>query len=278
MQIFKQKNHLTYYRKNLPKNITVGFVPTMGALHTGHLTLIKSSNNLCDITICSIFVNPTQFNNQHDFDNYPIDIENDIKKLKKEKCDIVYIPEAEDIYAKNIRSKKFEFGRLASVMEGKYRRGHFNGVATIIEKFFTIINPTKAFFGEKDLQQLQIIKNLSWKMQNKIEIIPVKTVREINGLAKSSRNKLLSKKEKNTASVLYKSLKYCKEHKELGVEKLKKYVKEKIQDHKNIKLEYLEFVEINTLNRISKWGEENTNAICIAVYIGNVRLIDNIIL
>ena len=185
MKIFKTKSKLLKYLNNNRKEKSVGFIPTMGALHSGHLKLIETSKKKCTLTICSIFINPTQFNNSDDFHSYPNTLKLDLEKLKHLNCDIVYIPTVDDLYAKGESAKKFDFGSLTREMEGKYRPGHFNGVATIVEKFFTIINPTKAFFGEKDLQQLQIVKALVKKMNVQIEIIPISTIREKNGLAKS---------------------------------------------------------------------------------------------
>ena len=278
MQIFKEKKKLINHLSRLPKNTSIGFAPTMGALHKGHMSLIQKSNHLCDITICSIFINPTQFNNQEDFINYPKDLDSDIFKLKKNGCDIAYIPEVNDLYEKNEKLKEFHFGKIGRIMEGKYRSGHFNGVANIVDKLFNIIKPQKAFFGQKDLQQLQIIKTLVCQTKKNIEITPVNTVREKNGLAKSSRNKLLNNQNKKTASIIYQCLKYCKENKQKGIKILKENVLKKMENEPNIKVEYLEFVSINSLEKIKKWENENESAICIAAYVANVRLIDNIIL
>ena len=166
----------------------------MGALHEGHLKLIQRAKSECTTAIASIFVNPTQFNNINDFKNYPNTLDSDLTKLQTLNCDIVYIPTTKDIYNDREKGKKFNFGTLAESMEGAYRPGHFNGMATVVEKFFNIIKPTKAFFGQKDLQQLQIVKHLVKQMNFPIEIISIPTVREDNGLAKSSRNNLLSEK------------------------------------------------------------------------------------
>ena len=277
MQIFKCKDKLSNALKEISESKTIGFVPTMGAIHDGHLKLIKSSNSECDITVCSIFVNPTQFNNNDDYKKYPITIDKDLKKLSKNNCTIAFIPTANNIYENNIKSKRFDFGNISSVLEGKFRPGHFDGMATIVEKLFDIVKPTKAFFGEKDIQQLQIVKLLATKMKTNIKIVGVPTVRESNGLAKSSRNKLLSEKEKNQAKYIYKCLKYCKNNKNLSFSTLKKYTTKKLITY-NIKLEYLELVNLEDMKFIKKLGPKNSNAICIAAYLNNVRLIDNIIL
>ncbi len=277
MQIFKCKDKLSHTLKEISESKTIGFVPTMGAIHDGHLKLITSSNSECDITVCSIFVNPTQFNNNDDYKKYPITIDEDLKKLSKNNCTIVFIPTANNIYENNIKSKRFDFGNISNVLEGKFRPGHFDGMATIVEKLFDIVKPTKAYFGEKDIQQLQIVKLLATKMKTNIKIVGVPTVRESNGLAKSSRNKLLSEEEKNQAKYIYKCLKYCEKNKNLSFSTLKQHTTKKLKTY-NIKLEYLELVNLEDMKFIKKLGPKNSNAICIAAYLNNVRLIDNIIL
>ena len=278
MHIFTFKKDLGRYLSTLSNNNTIGFIPTMGCLHEGHLRLIKKSKKKCSLTICSIFINPTQFDNINDLTNYPKKTNADIKKLKKVACDIVYVPEIHDLYTNEIKVKKFDFGTLVSTMEGKFRPEHFNGVATIIEKLFTIIQPTMAFFGEKDLQQLQIIKILTQQINSPIEIVGVPTVREKNGLAKSSRNELLSENEREEAALINECLKYCKKNKSKGIAYLKNYIEQIFNEHVNLKLEYIEFVKITNMCSITEWGEEKSNAVCIAAYINNIRLIDNIIL
>lgn len=278
MKVFKIQSELLSYLKKHRKNNSVGFIPTMGALHKGHLQLIKASKKECEITICSIFINPTQFNNTDDFKKYPNSLKEDLEKLQLFKCDIVYAPTVDNLYAKGESAKKFDFGTLAHTMEAKFRPGHFNGMATIVEKFFNIIKPKKAFFGQKDLQQLQIVKELVKQMNTQIEIISVPTVRGANGLAESSRNQLLSENAKNTAALIYNCLNYCLENKRSGVEKLKTHVESLFKKQDHLKLEYLEFVDLNSLLPIQKWRKKNQNAICIAASIDGVRLIDNIIL
>lgn len=278
MKVFKKKAKLLSYLSACRQSKSVGFVPTMGALHSGHLHLIEASKKECQITICTIFVNPTQFNNPDDFANYPNTLDADLEKLQKLNCDIVYAPSINDVYAKSEKAKEFDFGTLANVMEGGFRPGHFNGMATIIEKFFNIISPTKAFFGQKDLQQLQIVTALVKQMNAPIEIISIPTTREKNGLAMSSRNKLLSQSAKNKATLIYNCLNYCLTNKETGIENLKLHITHQFGQQENLKLEYAEFVDLNTLLPINKWQAKNESAICIAAYIDGVRLIDNIIL
>ncbi len=275
---FFDKKSLTEHLTNIRKNKSIGFVPTMGALHEGHIALIKNSKQESDITVCSIFINPTQFNNNTDFINYPKNTDKDLCLLKKNNCDIVYIPKVEDLYIKSEEPKTYDFNGLETVMEGKHRPGHFNGVATIVEKLFNIIKPEKAFFGEKDLQQLQIVKELVKKMKVNTIIKSIPTVRELSGLAKSSRNELLTQAQKEEASVIYKTLLYCKQNKQTPIKELKKHASDKIVGSKSIELEYIEFVNLETMRAINSWKEVNKNAICIAAYINKVRLIDNIIL
>ena len=277
MQIFKHKKKLkTYLNKLYDEKKTVGFVPTMGAIHKCHLKLILESKQQCDITICSIFINPTQFNNKKDFANYPKTLSQDIKLLKKSLCDILYCPDVDDLYDRII-TNTYNFNSLTQYMEGVFRPGHFNGMATVVEKLLNIIKPDVAFFGQKDLQQLQIVKKLVAQMNCKTKIVGVNTYREKNGLAKSSRNKLLTTEQKRLASNIFKSLVYCKENKHLSIKNLKNFVKSNLEKHK-IELEYIEFVEIQSMTPVGSLSKGKKIAICIAAYLDDVRLIDNIIL
>ena len=277
MQIFKHKKKLkTYLNKLYDEKKTVGFVPTMGAIHKGHLKLILESKQQCDITICSIFINPTQFNNKKDFANYPKTLSQDIKLLKKSLCDILYCPDVDDVYERII-TNTYNFNSLTQFMEGLFRPGHFDGMATVVEKLLNIIKPDLAFFGQKDLQQLQIVKKLVAQINCKTKIVGVNTYREKNGLAKSSRNKLLTTEQKRLASNIFKSLVYCKENKHLSIKNLKNFVQTNLEKHK-IELEYIEFVEIQSMTPVGSLSKGKKIAICIAAYLDNVRLIDNIIL
>ncbi len=278
MQIFKEKKFLQKHLRTITKDKSIGFVATMGSLHSGHLSLISSSKSMCCVTVCSIFINPTQFNDFNDYRNYPKDYNSDISLLKNMACDILYIPKVKDIYEEKIESNKYDLGKVAENLEGKYRPGHFDGVATVVDKLFDIVNPNIAFFGKKDLQQLQVVKKLVSITNRKIDIVGVKTTRESNGLAKSSRNMLLSKEHIKEASIIFKCLEYCKSNMHLNIKKLKLYIENQFLQNQKIQLEYIEFVELNTFDKIKVWGEEKTNAVCIAAYINNVRLIDNIIL
>lgn len=254
------------------------FVPTMGALHKGHLSLIRESKNENDITVCSIFVNPTQFNNPDDLKNYPRNFDDDLKLLEKDSCDVVFHPAVEEMYP--VPSEEtFDFGDLERVMEGAFRPGHFNGVATVVKRLFEIVKPTRAYFGLKDYQQLVIIHKMTKDFNLPVEIIPCKIVREKNGLAMSSRNQLLSSSEKKQAEILYKTLKYVKLRSGFAsVSEIRSQVERQFRKAKNVKLEYFEIADMYTLKPLKSWTDSNHPIACIAAYVGKVRLIDNIII
>ena len=278
MKTFTLKSELKSYLNGIRKDKIVSFIPTMGSLHEGHLSLLQKAKESSDVVICSIFVNPTQFNNSSDFEKYPRKTEIDINILTEKKCTILYLPEVSDLYQENEQAKQFYFDGLDNFMEGEGRKGHFNGVATIVEKLFRIISPEKAFFGEKDLQQLQIIKYISKQLQIPIEIIGVPTKREESGLAMSSRNKLLSEKNLQKATLIYQILQFIEENSHnFTVDQLKKIAIEKFSHQTDISLEYLEIVSLKKLQPISEFRIKNKNAACIAASISSVRLIDNII-
>ena len=278
MKVFEEQKILKKYLEQRKKGQKIGFVPTMGALHKGHESLILQSKKRCDVTICSIFVNPTQFNDKADYDNYPKNLDSDLAILKKLSCDIVYCPNKNDIYNKIEVSKKFQFNGINEILEGQYRPGHFDGVATIVEKLFNIIEPDYAFFGEKDLQQLYVIKQLVKNLNIKTQIIGCPTIRENNGVAKSSRNQLISKEDLEKSSIIFKQLQYCKNNfTKLSFEKLKKTVIQNIECL-NFKIDYFEFIELETFTIQNNKIEGQQYAACIAVIVSGVRLIDNIIL
>jgi pantoate--beta-alanine ligase len=251
----------------------------MGALHQGHISLISKSKALCDITVCSIYVNPTQFNKSNDFLNYPKKIKDDIQLLEKNKCDILYCPEDDDLYRENEKLKEYRFNGIELYLEGKFRPGHFNGVATIVEKLLNIINPQKIFLGEKDLQQLMIIKNLVRQKNLLTEVIGCPTIREKNGLAKSSRNQHLSKIDRERCGIIYKQLLAFKHlFKKMDLSELKNQIITSITNGNKIKIEYLELINLDTFESVEAYHKNIKYAVCIAVTISNVRLIDNIIL
>ena len=278
MRIFSLKSELQLYLNGIRKGRIVSLIPTMGSLHEGHMSLLENAKQNSDIVICSIFVNPTQFDNISDFQKYPRERDVDINVLIENKCDILYLPDESDLYENNEKAKHFDFDGLDMFMEGVGRKGHFKGVATIVEKLFTIINPEKAFFGEKDLQQLQIIRYITKKLQFSIEIIGVTTKREKSGLAISSRNKLLLPEDLEKAAIIYKTLKFIKKNaSNFTLSELKKLSIEKFTLQKDMTLEYLEIVSLEKLQPVSEILDKNENAACIAASIDSVRLIDNII-
>ena len=256
---------------------SIGFVPTMGSLHDGHLALIQKSVAHNDVTVCSIFVNPTQFNNAADLKNYPRDTKSDLSLLKRSNCDMVFMPSAEIMYEKDY-FLTLDFGYLEKIMEGKYRPGHFKGVGLIVTKLFNLIKPDKAYFGTKDLQQLVLIRTLTKELLFDIEIIPVETVREDDGLAMSSRNSLLNKIERKEAADLHKVLLKARQKLVEGesVISVKEFVYAFFGSGTNIDLEYFEIVDPNDLKNVNAIGNQNKVSLCIAAYLGKVRLIDNI--
>ena len=240
MKIFKLKSDLQSYLVDLRDRKTISFVPTMGALHEGHMSLIESAKQNSDIVICSIFVNPTQFNKRDDLLKYPRNNEVDIQILEDFDCDVLYLPEVIDLYNNNEKAKVFDFNSLDKFMEGSGRKGHFNGVATIIEKLFRIIKPNIAFFGLKDLQQLQIIKHITKQLSLPIEIIGVETKREKPGLAMSSRNSLLSEIEKGKSMLISETLNFIKDNSTiLSIDELMDQSIKKFKNQNVLDLEYL---------------------------------------
>lgn len=258
---------------------SIGLVPTMGALHKGHLSLVKNSISNNDITVVSIFVNPTQFNNPNDLASYPRMVDKDLELLQTVGCDVVFAPEADDIYSKSETDSRFEFDfeGLDKVMEGKFRPGHFNGVVQIVSKLFDLVRPDRAYFGEKDFQQLAIIRLMTRRYNLPIEIVPCPIVREDSGLALSSRNSLLKDNEKQVASHIYAVLNESRQFvPQTEVEELKQCVIAAIEQKPELKVEYFDIVDGHTLKSIVKWDESDYVVGCITVFCGNVRLIDNI--
>ncbi len=259
------------------KHKTIGFVPTMGALHEGHVSLVKESKLDCDFTIVSIFVNPTQFNNIADFEKYPINTESDIKILQENGCDVLFLPTKEEIYTTNYVFPNIDLGLLDEVLEGKHRPGHFKGVIQVVYRFFEIIRPTKAFFGLKDFQQLAVIKKMTDFFDFDIAIIPCKTIRENDGLAMSSRNTRLSQTQRIEALFIYESLILAKNlAPKLSPKECKKII-EDVYLESSLKLEYFEIINPESFEILTNNWCENAVA-CIVAYVGEVRLIDNMVL
>ena len=252
MLLIKTSKQLQVHLSSLKKNESLGLVPTMGALHIGHAALVKRAVQENDAVVVSIFVNPTQFNNPEDLEKYPQTLKADIKVLEKISKDIiVFAPSTEEMYSENVKSVKYNFGGLEHVMEGAFRDGHFDGVGTIVEALLTLVKPDKAYFGEKDFQQLQIIKKLTEIRKIPVKIVGCPIVRETNGLAFSSRNERLSKRMRNEAAFIYKTLKTAKT--KFGTESaknVKDWVTKQFMQHPDLELEYIEITQAKILKPI----------------------------
>jgi len=260
------------------KGLKIGFVPTMGALHQGHLSLVETAGSMCDIVVVSIFVNPTQFNDKNDLANYPRTLESDMKLLSAIRCEYIFSPAVEEVYPVH-DTRKFDFGNLEAVMEGAFRPGHFNGVAQVVSRLFEIVLPDMAFFGRKDFQQIAIVKDMVRQLNVPIEIVPCDIIREKDGLAMSSRNKLLLPEYRNCVPLIYQTLREAKYLVNLKtVQEIKEYVVNQINATQLLQVEYFAIVNDTTLKSVESWSETGTKVGCIAVYAGKVRLIDNIIL
>ena len=279
MLVFNKKVELIAHLKTISKQETsIGFVPTMGALHQGHLSLLKESIKNNSITVISIFVNPTQFSNSEDLLNYPRTQESDIEKIKTVSEDIIlYAPAVEDIYEGKTVSEHFDFDGLENQMEGKFRSGHFDGVGTIVKRLFEIVKPTNAYFGEKDFQQLQIIKKMVSKLNIPVNIVGCPILRESNGLAMSSRNERLSDKDKQFASIIYKTILKAKmQFKTKSASMISKWVNRQFKNIPNVELEYFQIADEATLLPCIRKNKNKQYRAFIAVYINKVRLIDTI--
>lgn len=266
--------NLNVYRN---ENQTIGFVPTMGALHQGHVALIEKAVDESDVVVVSIFVNPTQFNNPNDLKNYPRTLDDDLEKCRKAKADVIFVPSVEEIYPEP-DTRVFDFGQLDKVMEGKFRPGHFNGVAQVVSKLFEMVNPHKAFFGQKDFQQLAVIRRMVEMLKLDVEIIGCPTVRENDGLAMSSRNMLLNPVQRSSAPLIAKTLLAARNKKgEMSVQGMIDWVKSEIISNSQLEVEYFEIADAKTLQPVKSWNESNELVGCIAVQVGQVRLIDNVL-
>lgn len=279
MLIFNRQVDLSAHLKSVStQKETIGFVPTMGALHQGHLSLLEQSLSSNDITVISIFVNPTQFNNPEDLAKYPRTLDSDVAKIEKLNRDIiVFAPSVDDIYEGNTVSTHFDFDGLENQMEGRFRPGHFDGVGTIVKRLFEIVKPTNAYFGEKDFQQLQIVKKMVEKAKMPVNVIGCPIFREPNGLAMSSRNERLSDKERQDAAVIYQTLQTAKQR--FGTENAKAvidWVTKTFEHVPGFELEYFEIADEATLMPIEDKTEGRKYRAFIAVFVNKIRLIDTI--
>jgi pantoate--beta-alanine ligase len=277
MKILSKINEIRDYIASLKRQkLSLGFVPTMGALHQGHLSLIEKASSENKITICSIFINPIQFNNKEDLDKYPVQSGKDIDLLGQSVCDMVFIPTVAEMYPEPVNDD-YDFGMLDKVMEGASRAGHFDGVAIVIKRLFEIVQPDKAYFGEKDFQQLQIIRHLVKTQNIPVDIISCPIIREPDGLAMSSRNMRLSSKERIIAPQIYRTLQFCSINAtDKTVERVKSTFISAISSYSEFNIDYFEIADENTLQPISNWTESKNPRAFVAVFLGNVRLIDNI--
>lgn len=276
MIVVKVKSELASYLNNT----SIGFVPTMGALHEGHMSLIKESKRRNLLTVANIFINPTQFNNVSDFEKYPIDIDGDCALLEQAGCDILFLPGVDEIYAPGASQEVYvhDFGRLESIYEGHFRPGHFRGVGQVVHILFEIVQPRAAFFGEKDLQQLAVIRQLVKQLKMDIEIVGMPTVRESDGLAMSSRNRRLSQDQRITALKLFNALNFAKNNWiNHSREDLLDQVRLMFSNQKEVSLEYFDIVNEITLEPSFPSIDKNCRAI-IAAYVREIRLIDNMLL
>ena len=281
MKVFTEKellkNHLAFLKA---KSITIGFVPTMGALHHGHLSLVKKALAENEIAVVSIFVNPTQFDNTTDLKKYPRTLEKDVELLKTVSNEVVvYAPTVEDVYDENVKSESFNFDGLENEMEGKFRSGHFNGVGTIVKRLFEIVEPNSAYFGEKDFQQLQIIKKLAFKYKLPVNVVGCPILREKDGLAMSSRNMRLKPEYRKEAPFIYKTLKTAKE--KFGTKSanhVMEWVKKEFAKNELLELEYFIIANSKTLKPLIRKTKKTKYRAFIAAYAGEIRLIDNIAL
>lgn len=264
---------------------SIGLVPTMGALHRGHLTLIHRAKAENDFVVCSIFVNPVQFNNKEDLEKYPRTFEADFRLLESEGCDLIFAPEVNEMYPNNNEPLAvYDLNGLDKPMEGEFRPGHFQGVCVIVHKLFNIINPTRAYFGEKDFQQLAIIRHMAKSQNPDVNIVGCSIVRDADGLALSSRNMRLSESERQIAPMIYKTLLQAKlkieTSKEISLTPilLKQWISDQISSYPTLRPEYVEVVDMYTLQPVNDWNGSKEVIVCVAVYDGSVRLIDNIVL
>ncbi|MFN8362375.1 MAG: pantoate--beta-alanine ligase [Cloacibacterium normanense] len=276
MKVLKSKKTLIdYVERQREMGKKIGFAPTMGALHEGHLSLYKAAKKENDEVISSIFVNPTQFNNPDDFQKYPKTLEIDLELLEKAKIDAVYIPNVEEMYPDGLNSKKYDFDGLENEMEGKYRPGHFDGVGTIVEELFRQVQPHNAYFGEKDYQQLAIIKKMVEKTKLPVKIHGVPTLREEDGLAMSSRNVRLTETQRKEATIIYETLEKVKEwFKVISLEEIKQKVTD-IFRNSNFELEYFVIADEKTLKETDSFYKDKNYRAFIVAYADTVRLIDN---
>lgn len=278
MLIFNKIADLQGFLKPFRTNAqTIGFVPTMGALHAGHLSLIGASRSECHITVCSVFVNPTQFNDKNDLKNYPRMPEIDAGLLEKALCDVLFLPSVEEMYPVN-DAGKFDFGYLDKILEGAKRPGHFNGVAQVVKRFFEIVQPDRAYFGSKDYQQVMVIKTLVKQMKSGIRIVSCPVLRDPDGLAMSSRNMLLNEEERRVAAKIPAMMQMARSIAQFeGIKAAKAYVVATVENEPLMKLDYYEICDADDLEVLKELHPSQQAISLAAIYVGKIRLIDNLV-
>ena len=281
MIIFKTIAGLQQYIENqrIAEN-TIGFVPTMGALHHGHLSLIKTCRQRHTVTVCSIFVNPTQFNDPTDFNKYPVTIEKDCLMLEQEQTDILFLPTVNEMYPfGKVLNKEYDLGKLEAILEGAYRPGHFQGVCQVVERLLTIVKPDEIFIGQKDYQQCLVIKKLVEIMEKPITVNIIPTLREVDGLAMSSRNMRLNAAERQIAPAIYKQLSVIKEKiKQASIAELKAAAEQQLLNAGFTNVDYVEIAEAGNLKPQESFDPNEKTVALVAAFINEVRLIDNLLL
>jgi pantoate--beta-alanine ligase len=281
MLIFKTVIALQkHIRSEKRKGKKIGFAPTMGALHEGHLELIRLAQKDCDVTVCSIFVNPTQFNDPKDLEKYPRTVEKDSKMLESAGCDILFVPSVEEIYPPNMDLRnRYDFKQLTQVMEGAFRPGHFDGMAQVVKRLIDIVKPHGLYMGQKDFQQFSIVKNMLKQMRTRTHLLMCATVREADGLAMSSRNVRLTPENRAQAPKIYAALCWIKENLEKSpLRELETEVTNRLNAIPDFKVEYVNIVDAITLLPVENPADAKEIVVCTALWAGNVRLIDNVVL
>ncbi|MDO5036034.1 MAG: pantoate--beta-alanine ligase [Porphyromonas sp.] len=278
MKVIKSQSEL---REELAKSResgkSVGFVPTMGGLHAGHMSLVERSMKENDLTVVSVFLNPTQFNDPSDLETYPHDTEEDIRLLESASVQILFLPSVEEMYPEGEEAPQYDLGRVAEVMEGEHRPGHFRGVVWIVSKLFRLVEPTRAYFGMKDFQQIAVVKRMvELSPDMNVEIVPCDVVREADGLAMSSRNNRLTPAQRQVAPRIYRALNHGQQLMKGGdtVSAVKTRVTQEINSSAPLRVEYFSIVDGDTLEEVTEWGDNTVG--CITVFCGDVRLIDHI--
>ena len=281
MILFKKTQSVTRHLQKLRNSkVSIGFVPTMGALHNGHISLIIKAKKKCDLVVCSIFVNPVQFNNKIDFEKYPVTVENDILLLEENSTDILFLPSVKEIYPDGTNKlQHFDLGYLENILEGFYRPNHFQGVCNVMHRLLNIVGPDKLFLGQKDYQQVLVLKKMMQSFNSKTEIIVEETLREDDGLAMSSRNTRLNNDARKKATAIYHALQYIKQNiQENSFEDLIQHAKEIILNNGFDKVDYVEICDAENLQTVNQFTQQKKIIALVAAYIEDVRLIDNILI